>query len=35
MKTCTKCGDLIGRTEKFIKIVINGVVSYRHDRKCK
>lgn len=34
VKTCTKCLGEIGQSEKFIKITINGVVSYRHDRKC-
>lgn len=34
MKTCTKCASEIKASEKFIKITINGEVTYRHDRKC-
>lgn len=34
MKTCTQCSNEIKKTEKFIKVTINRVVSYRHDRKC-
>lgn len=34
MKICTKCQQEIKKTEKIIKITINGEVTYRHDRKC-
>lgn len=34
MKTCTKCTNEIKKTERFIKITINGTITYRHDRKC-
>lgn len=34
MKTCTKCSGEIKKSEKFIKITVNGEVTYRHDRKC-
>lgn len=34
MKTCTKCSNNIKANEKFVKITINGDVTYRHDRKC-
>jgi hypothetical protein len=33
-KICTKCGNEIKKVEKFIKITVNKVVTYRHDRKC-
>lgn len=34
MKICTQCSTEIRKSEKFIKITINGKITYRHDRKC-